>query len=109
MTRENVPAQGKGMTHSRGNSSSSPAATNTARTGRPRRNVRLAPPTVRPLLGTEHQDAVSALSALLGDLTGFTTSVAVVTQTVDGTQQILAELSSPTATIVTPTHRRRVA
>ena len=122
MTDAELPAQEDGVTHPHGTTSSPPEAADTARqsqavttrparTGRPRRSVRLAAPTVRPLLGLEHQDAVGALSALLGDLvnTSSPNATASAVTSAAGTRRVLAELSSSPATIVTPARRRRAA
>lgn len=87
------------------------ATTQPRRPGRPRRPVRLAAPAVRPLLGDEHQDALTALSALLGGLDSAADSNGDVqgSAQTDATLRILTQLSSPAATIITPAPHGRVA
>ena len=77
--------------------------------------MRLAAPALRPLLGAEHQDALTALSALLGGLDNAADSNASpgggvqVSEQTDATLRILTQLSSPAATIITPAPHGRVA
>jgi hypothetical protein len=66
--------------------------------------VRLAPPALAPLLGTDHREAVSALSALLTDAAGAPSDAAeqdTVMPVPAGAETVLDALSTTTV-ILTP-------
>jgi hypothetical protein len=79
--------------------------------GRPRRRVELAAPAVSALVGSEHADALRALSSLLVETTAGTgTRQLEAAVPLAGTAQILDALSSADGTMPSrPTAQRRSA
>lgn len=76
--------------------SQTPSRTAARRPGRPRRQVGLAAPVVSPIVGSEHSEALRALSSLLVETaTGPGAAPRDVAGPVSGTDRILDSLSSP--------------
>ena len=71
-----------------------PPRTTVRRPGRPRRQVALAAPVVNPIIGSEHSEALRALSSLLVETTTASGSRCDGSAALSGTDRILDALSS---------------